>query len=225
MGSKALRLKIKLNSMNALKVILLAVCVVVISWGCEPQPDELKLFDEFVVSTNFDDDADFGSYLTYYMPLDTIGLVSNIASDDTIIIGDRYARPVVTQVMSNMNARGYQSVGIKEDPDLAVNAYILKNLNIFQDYIYPGYGYPGYYYPGYYGYYGHYYYPYVQTYAYNTGVLVLEIIDLKNINAQNQVTVIWNAQLGDVYSSVDLHLQTLDAIDQAFHQSSYLTRD
>jgi hypothetical protein len=211
--------------MNALKVILPVACVVAISWGCEPQPDELKLFDQFVVSTNYDENADFGSYLTYYIPTDTIGLVSNIPSDDTIIVGSNYARPVINQVKTNLNARGYQYVDIDESPDLAVNAYVLKNLNIFQDIIYPGYGYPGYYYPGYYGYYGYYYYPYVQTYAYNTGVLVLEIVDLKNVTPQNEVTVIWNAYLGDVFSAVNLSQQTLDAIDQAFRQSTYLTRE
>src|SRR5690606_4824055 len=205
--------------MNALKVILPVVCVVVISWGCEPQPDDLKLVDEFVVFTNYDQNADFGSYLTYYMREDTIGLVSNYPGDDTIVVGSDYARPVVDQIMTHLNARGYQSVDFDESPDLAVKAYVLKDLNIFQDYVYP----PGYYYPGY-GYYSYYYYPpYVQTYAYNTGVLVVEVIDLKNITPQNQVAVIWTAHLGDVFSSLNLVQQTLDAIDQAFQQSAYLT--
>lgn len=211
--------------MNFLKTICLSACIIVIAMGCEPQPDDLKLLDEFVVSTNYEPDAEFSSYLTYYMPVDTIGLVSNIASDDTIIVGPNYARPVVNQVKSNLNVRGFQSVGRDEDPDLAINAYILKNLNIFQDVNYPpSYGYPGYYYPGYYGYYGYNYYPYVSTYAYNTGVLVLEIVDLKNVTSQNEVTVVWDAYLGDVFSSVNLSQQTLDGIDQAFLQSPYLTK-
>lgn len=206
---------------GALAAIVLAGMVS----GCEPQPDDLKLLDQFVVSTNFDPDANFGSYATYYMPVDTIGLVSNVSSDDTIIVGTSYARPVITQVKSNLSARGYQSVGLGDDPDLAVNAYVLKNLNIFQEVNYPGsYGYPGYYYPGYYGYYGYNYYPYVSTYAYNTGVLVIEVVDLKNITPQNTVKVIWDAYLGDVFSSVDLHQQTLDGIDQAFLQSPYLVK-
>lgn len=211
--------------MNFIKTICISAIILGLAAGCEPQPDDLTLLDEFVVSTNFHPDADFNSYLTYYMPDDTIGLVSNLSSDDTIIVGQNYARPVVNQVKSNLEVRGYQSVGLDEDPDLAVNAYVLKNLNIFQDVVYPGsYGYPGYYYPGYYGYYGYNYYPYVNTYAYNTGVLVLEIVDLKNISPQNEVTVIWDAYLGDVFSSVDLSQQTLDGIDQAFSQSPYLTK-
>lgn len=211
--------------MNVVKSICLPACIIATTMGCEPQPDDLTLLDEFVVSTNYEPDADFNAYLTYFMPVDTIGLVSNIASDDTIIVGQNYARPVVNQVKSNLNARGFQSVGRDDDPDLAINVYVLKNLNIFQEVNYPGsYGYPGYYYPGYYGYYGYNYYPYVSTYAYNTGVLVLEIVDLRNVTAQNEVSVVWDAYLGDVYSSVDLSQQTLDGIDQAFLQSPYLTK-
>ncbi len=211
--------------MHYIKILCFSVIVLGLAGGCEPQPDDLTLLDEFVVSTNHDPDADFNAYLTYYIPVDTIGLVSNDIRDDTIIIGQNYARPVINQVKSNLNARGFQSVELDESPDLAVNVYVLKNLNIFQHVNYPGsYGYPGYYYPGYYGYYGYNYYPYVSTYAYNTGVLVLELVDLKNITPQNKVTVIWDAYLGDVFSSVDLSRQTLDGIDQAFLQSPYLTK-
>ena len=113
-----------------IKVLCFLVVVLALAGGCEPQPDDLKLLDEFVVSTNRDPDADFNSYLTYYIPLDTIGLVSNDVRDDTIIVGQNYARPVVNQVISNLNARGFQSVDLEENPDLAVNAYVLKNLNI-----------------------------------------------------------------------------------------------
>jgi Domain of unknown function (DUF4136) len=211
--------------MKSIHSILISGILVTVVIGCEPQPDDLTLLDQFVVSTNFDPDANFSSYTTYYMPLDTIGLVSNVAGDDSIIVGSSYARPVITQVKNNLNSRGFQSVGINDDPDLAINAYVLKNLNIFQQTYYPGsYGYPGYYYPGYYGYYGYNYYPYVNTYAYNTGVLVVEIVDLKNKTAQNTVKVIWDAYLGDVFSSVDLSQQTLDGIDQAFLQSPYLIK-
>lgn len=211
--------------MHYIKILCFSAIILGLAGGCEPQPDDLTLLDEFVVSTNRDSNADFNAYLTYFIPVDTIGLVSNDIRDDTIIIGQNYARPVINQVKSNLNARGFQSVELDDNPDLAVNVYVLKNLNIFQDVSYPGsYGYPGYYYPGYYGYYGYNYYPYVSTYAYNTGVLVIEIVDLKNITPQNKVTVIWDAYLGDVFSSVDLSRQTLDGIDQAFLQSPYLTK-
>ena len=196
-------------------------------WGCEPTPDELKLFDEFVVSTNYDKESNFNVYTTYTLRTDTIGFISNLSSDDTIEVGSNYARPVITKVNDNLVSRGYQQVDKTDDPDLAINIYVLKNLNEFQDVNY----YPGFYDPGYYNYYGSYYgyggyygYPYVSTYAYNTGVLVIEMIDLKNLNQNSQVKVIWNAYMGDVFSSLDLKQQSLDAIDQAFVQSPYLVK-
>jgi hypothetical protein len=158
---------------------------------------------------------------------DTIGFISNLTSDDTIEVGSQYARPVITQVNNNLVNRGYQKVDKTEDPDLAVNIYVLKNLNVFQNVNY----YPGYYDPGYYNYYGSYYgyggyygYPYVSTTAYNTGVLVVEVIDLKSVNQNSQVKVVWSAYLGDVFSSLDLKQQSLNAVDQAFVQSPYLIK-
>jgi hypothetical protein len=222
-------MNIKIMSGKLLKASLYTVPVLLMAglWGCEPTPDELKLFDEFVVSTSYDKSADFNSYSTYTLRADTIGFISNLTSDDTIEVGSDYARPVITQVNNNLVNLGYQKVEKTEEPDLAVNIYVLKNLNVFQDVNY----YPGYYDPGYYNYYGSYYgyggyygYPYVSTYAYNTGVLVVEIIDLKSVNQNSQVKVVWNAYMGDVFSSLDLKQQSLDAVDQAFVQSPYLLK-
>lgn len=191
--------------------------------ACEPQPDAEELFDQLVVETNFDPAADFSSYATYSISSDTIGLVSNIREDDTLIVGSNYAQPVVNAIVDNLSMRGYTRVDRNANPDLAVNAFIVKNLDIQQQINYPGYyGYPGYYYPGYYGY-GSYYYPYISTYVYNTEVLVIEMIDLKNI-VNNQVRVIWNSYMGDVYTSINPQAQSLEAIDQAFNQSTYIQK-
>ena len=38
----------------------------------------------------------------------------------------------------------------------------------------------------------------------NTGSLVIEILDLRNITPDNKVKVIWSAYAGDVYSTIDL---------------------
>lgn len=191
--------------------------------GCEPEPDAEELLDQLVVETNVDPSAAFSSYTTYSISEDTIGLVSNINGDDTLIVGTNYARPVVNAIVDNMNARGYVRVDRTGDPDLAVNAFIVKNLDIQQQINYPGYyGYPGYFYPGYYGY-GSFYYPYVNTFVYNTEVLVVEIIDLMN-PVNNQVRVIWNAHLGDVYSALNPREQSVAAVNQAFIQSPYIQK-
>lgn len=206
--------------MTMKKIIILFVGLPLL-WSCKPEADELKLLDELVVSTNFDDEADFNEYLTYAIPKDTIGYVSNTNRNDTIRVFSNafpYPRLVIDKVKQNMNAKGYTQVDRTEDPDVGVNIYVVIDLNLFQQVVYPNY-----YYPGYYGYGGFYYYPYVQTYAYNTGTLVVELVDLKN-RSGNNVKVVWNAYMGDVINSVDYEQQSVDAIDQAFEQSPYLAK-
>jgi hypothetical protein len=204
--------------------LLAIVLVGVVLWGCQTEPDNQKLFDELVVSTNFDPGATFSSYTTYAIPTDTIGFVSDTDPNDTILVAkavnEFYPRKVLERVMANMDDRLYRRVNRQEHPDLGVNVYMVKNFNVFQQIVDPGY-----YYPYYYGYGSYYSYPYINTYAYNTGALVVEIVDLKNVTPDNKVKVIWNAYLGDVYSALDLTQQSLEAIDQAFIQSNYLVNE
>jgi hypothetical protein len=207
--------------MQKLFVIILATTAL---WGCQSEPDNLRLFDEMVVSTNFEPEAVFSTYTTYAIPTDTIGFVSDTNPNDTILVAETdngfYPRKVLEQVMKNMDGRLYNRVERNENPDLGVNVYVVKDFNVFQQIVDPGY-----YYPYYYGYGSYYSYPYVNTYAYNTGALIVEIVDLKNVTPDNKVRVIWNAYMGDVYSALDLTQQSLDAIDQAFVQSQYLANE
>ena len=207
--------------MQKLFVVISAVMVL---WGCQTEPDNLKLYDEMVVSTNFDPEVAFSTYMTYAIPTDTIGFVSETNPDDTILVSNNrnnfYPRKVLQQVMANLDDRLFSRVDRNEDPDLGVNVYIVEDFNVFQQIVDPGY-----YYPYYYGYGSYYSYPYISTYAYNTGTLVVELVDLKNVTPDNKVKVIWNAYMGDVYSALDLTEQSLDAIDQAFLQSNYLVNE
>ncbi len=195
--------------------------------GCQTEPDAAKLIDEMVVSTNFDPDADFDTYLTYAIPTDTIGFFSN-RSNDTIIVASNstYPAPVLNAIRSNLDARGYIRVDRTEDPDIGINVMVVNDFNLFQEIVYPGgyYGYPGSYYSGYWGYGSYYSYPYVNTYAYNTGVLVIEMVDLRNRTPDNKVKVVWDAYIGDVYSTINRIAQSEEGIDQAFLQSPILDK-
>ena len=203
-----------------MKKIIFALATTACLISCQTEPDGLRLLDELVISTNFDPEVAFSSYTTYAIPTDTIGFISNTNPNDTILVANQankyYPKQVLERVRSNMNSRGYTAVDRDEDPDLGVNVYIVKDFNVFQQVVYPNY------YSYYYGYGSYYSYPYINTYAYNTGALVVEIVDLKNVTPDNKVKVIWNAYMGDVYSTIDLVQQSLDAIDQAFVQSNYL---
>jgi len=201
-----------------------AVIIGFTAWSCHNEPDSEKLIDQMVVSTNYDPEADFKAYTTYAIPTDTIGFYSN-NSNDTLLISpsSTFPRHVITAIRKELDGRGYQRVTKQEDPDLGVNVMVINDFNVFQDIVYPNYyGYPGHFYPGYYGYGSYYYYPYVNTYAYNTGVLIIELVDLKNRNAKNEVKVVWDAYLGDLYSTIDRNAQSADAIVQAFKQSPYI---
>jgi hypothetical protein len=185
--------------------------------ACQPEPDNLKLYDELVVSTNFDPQAQFGSYATFAIATDTIGFASNQTADTILTHTDsELVRPIISKMRSNLEQRGYSQVAREDSPDLGVNIMIVNNLNLFQQIIDPGY------YNYYYGYSSYYYYPYVETYVENTGTLVLQIVDLKNRNANNEVKVVWTAYLGDLISTVNRLEQTEEGIDQSFIQSPYL---
>lgn len=188
-------------------------------WSCQQEPDSYRLLDQFVVATNYDTLAAFDSYKTYSLATDTIGFVSDTNPNDTIVTSPQYDLPhdVLQAIKENMDARNYTRVAADQDPDIGVNVYIVKNLNLFQQVVYPNY-----YYNNYYGYGGYYYYPYVQTYAYNTGSLVIEFVDLKNPGTGNRYKVIWNAYMGDVFNAVNQVQESIDAVNQAFVQSPYL---
>jgi hypothetical protein len=202
--------------------VLIAVLAL---WSCRPEDDSRRLLDDLVVSTNYDTGIDFSDYSTYSMATDTIGFVSNRAPNDTILVesDDRYPRPVLQAVQQNLSALGYTRVEKNEDPDWRINVYVVNDFNISQQLVYPNYYYPSYYGSGY-GYGSYYGYPYVNTYASNTGSLVVEILDLRNVTADKKVKVIWSAYMGDVYSTIDLIKQSQDAISQAFTQSPYIQK-
>lgn len=198
----------------------------ILFFACEPQPDDVKLLDEFVVQTSFDDGADFGSYETFSLATDTIGFISNSTSD-TILVASQSSlvRPILAEVKANMLERGYVQVDKTENPDLRLNVFIVNNIDFFQQVVYPGNYYPYYGYGGYgYGYGSSYYYnyPYVQTYTSDTGALVIEMIDMVNRTIDNQVRVIWTAYMGDIVNAVNREQQSVEGIDQAFVQSNYI---
>lgn len=196
--------------------------MIIVITACQPEPDNLKLLDDLVVSTNYDTSVDFEQYTTYSLATDTIGFFSN-QYQDTILVtpkNGQLPRIILSQINTNLDALGYEEVEKTADPDLGVNVFIVNDLNFFQEVVYPGYYYP---YSGY-GYYSYYNYPYVNTYASNTGSLVVEIVDLKNRTPDNKVKVIWTAFMGDIISTLDQEKQSAEAVDQAFVQSHYLGR-
>jgi hypothetical protein len=206
-------------------LILLSLTALFALQSCHPEPPVSDLVQNMAVQTNYDKTISFSKYTTYAMPLDSIGQIYNADPGDTLITGD-YATLVTNTVKSNIDGRGYTHVGRNQDPDLSVNVFVVRDYQVFQSVSYPGFygGYPGYYYPSYYGYGGYYGYPYVSTYTSQSGTLIIEVVDLRSRDVNNNVNVVWTAYIGDVISSVDRNTKTKEAIDQAFKQSSYFRK-
>ena len=195
--------------------------------GCSVRPDLGDLVKNMVVQTSAAENIDFSKYVTFAMPQDTLGLISNV-TQDTLITGN-YARVTTEKMVEEFLDAGFSRVNKNQDPDLGVNAFILDNQGVFQSYSYsPGFlGYPGYYYPGYFGYggFGGYNgYPIIQNFSYQTGTMVIELVDLKNRTPDNKLQVVWVAKIGDVYTSDDGLGIMVKSINQAFEQSPYLKR-
>lgn len=182
--------------------------------GCQPVPDAEELNQNLIVQTDYDALVNFGGYTTYTLPLDTLGFISN-SSNDTLQLGT-YAKDVTAKIKANMDARGYTYVGKNQNPDLGFIAFIVNDFNVYQTISYPSYG--GGYYSPYYGY----YYPRVNTYATNSAALILELVDLNTKTSQNQFKLIWTCFIGDLASSVDPFQKSVEAVDQAFVQSTII---
>ena len=118
--------------------------------GCSIAPDLADRVKNMLVQTSAVENINFSNYLTFAIPSDTLGLLSNV-SEDSIITGN-YARATTEKIIEGMLEGGYERVEISGDPDLGIIAYILDNQGVFQSYNYAGnFGYPGNFFPGYYG--------------------------------------------------------------------------
>ena len=213
--------------MKRIKLPISCFLIILSFSGCSVRPDLGELVKNMVVQTSAVENIEFSNYLTFAIPPDTLGLLSNV-TEDTIIVGN-YARVTTEKMIENLLESGYTKVDKKANPDLGVNAFILDNQGVFQSYSYsyPGFfGYPGYFAPGYFGggFGGYYGYPLIQNYAYQTGTMVIELIDLKNRTPDNKYQVVWVAKIGDVYTSDDPLGNMVKSIEQAFQQSPYLVR-
>jgi len=193
-------------------------------------PQDVDLVKYMVVQTEYDteviNDATniFNTYGTFVLRQDTMGYVSTIVVDTILVDGfnfdGEFVTPVVDRVTEEVENAGFLRVEEDQNPDFAVKIVVLENFSFFQTVSYPGY------YSGYYGYYGGYYGPVVSTYYSNFVTLVIEVVDIKNYQANgNKYNVIWSSYIGDLGVTLDLTGKTLEAVDQAFIQSPYFSKN
>jgi len=204
----------------------LVILFVSVLFSCrkEPNTEDLKL--EQVVATDRDLSANFSNYATYFIS-DTVSIVAS-ASTDSILTGPM-ALQMVKAVKDNMNSRGYTFVARSAGPDLGFRLTVIKDIT--RTAVCGGWwdGWYGYYPPWYWGCYycGGYYYPWCTTYTYTIGTSTLYMFDIKNQGANHNVRALWGATMFGVFSTSNNQTNadlTTTAINQAFAQSTYLTK-
>lgn len=194
--------------------------------SCEKDPDLGEMDGDFVVYTQYDAETDFANASTYYLP-DSIltagqGMQAAYWSDEN-------ADALLAQVERTMDDRGYTRSTEKRDADLGIQVTYLENtVNMvgFTGGYWDGWWDP-YYWGPYWG--GGWYYPFPITYQYNTGNIVLEMVDLRTADNEanaSRLPIVWLASSEGMIAGntrVDMML-VQRAIAQSFNQSPYINR-
>ena len=99
--------------------------------ACQPEPNTIDLVQHMMVQTSQESTANFSSYATYSLALDTLGLLYYDDPLDSVITGT-YAQQVTAQIKFNMDKAGYIRVANNQNPELAMSVFILRDFVAFQ---------------------------------------------------------------------------------------------
>lgn len=198
-----------------MKKIYLLLMTTAVLCSCEKDPDLSEMDSDFTVYTQFDPEADFTGASTYYLP-DSI-LVAN-GGIKAEYWKDENAQSLLKEVIEQMNDRNYTRQEEKEDAELGIQVSFVENsthvTNLWWD-------------TGYWGPFwgGGWYYPYPITYTYDTGTLVIEMVDLRQKEEKaSKLPVIWRTtNSGTLYGNNNLNVELVHrSIKQSFQQSPYI---
>lgn len=168
--------------------------------------------------TNYDSTAQFGAFKTFSIS-DSVAVISNgELKEKTQTDADA---ALISAVKDNMQQRGYQLVDKNNNPDLgiSVNKIISTQTGIMSYPSYWGY-YNTYWDPYYWGYGGYdYYFPYSSyaVYQIKEGALSIDMVDLKDVNANKEIKGIWNGLIrGEaIFNSANAASQVKALFDQS----------
>ncbi len=169
------------------------------------------------VTTLFAQSADFGGIQTYSLPDSVIHLVPAGQPDD---IPRTYDALILSQVRSQLNARGYVDVGDTDTSDAVV--LVGASTTEYQGYV-DWWSYYCWWNPFYCG--GGYYPPSFITYSYTTGSILILMTDRRTPGPGSEPSsAIWLASINGLLKSgtATITTQITDDITQAFTQSPYV---
>lgn len=213
--------------MKKFELLFMAIVGGLTLTGCQKEPDYADLDDEYRVYTQFDSEADFTKYSTFYV------------ADSLLVVGDNprgeYVKDVnsdkiVAAYVSNMESRGFVKTEDKDKADLGLQLTYITDTHYFIDYIdspYWWWGYPGYWDPYYWGYGGYWGYSFPVYYSYDTNSLLAEIVDLTQPkdSTEREIPVLWNSYITGVstgYAVFDMQYVNR-GVNQSFAQSPSLS--
>jgi hypothetical protein len=187
--------------------------------GCYPQGPEYAE-DTDIVYTTYDDKYDFDAGNTFAMP-DQIVTDVKIEDGETtyVYMKPAFATPILQAIKKNMEAKGWQQVGLAANPNVILTPAGLSSTTYFYSYWYDWW------YGGWYGgYWGWYYPPYYTVSSYTTGTLIMVISD-PNQAANSPIDrspAVWVGAANGLASYSYNVTRVTNAIDKAFAQSPYL---
>jgi hypothetical protein len=201
--------------------------------ACYAPPATSERFEDSIVVTSSDGEADFASFQTFFVRED-IRVLDESSGVDGAVAAETMPAPTASSLIEataeQLVARGYRRAAVKTEADLAVELVYLRTA--YTDYY--CYNWSDWYYWGYPGY--SYYYPYsCDTAAWRSGMMVTNVIDLRAAGPARDVTAadtMGNSVLRGVWFSgiygVEIDSSTsvesmLGGIDQAFVQSPYFS--
>ena len=207
------------------KFLVLAISLIALA-SCEKDPDMSQLDSDFTVYTDYDSSTDFSNFTTYCLP-DSIlvpgdGMKNSYWKDES-------AQRLISAAAEAMDSLGYKRVTNPDEATLGLQLSFTQMRTHVTDFVGGGM-YGSWWNFAFWGpYWGGWYYPYPISYSYDTGTLMMEMVDLTKRTAatddeKQELTVVWHAYAdGLLYGSSRINLQlALRALNQAFTQSPYL---
>lgn len=201
---------------------LLLPLIMLLFAACEQTPDTDKLDNDYLVYTNYDKNANFSNFNTFYA-IDSILLISEKSTPT--YWNNASSQNIINEFRENLIDCGYTEVEIPEEADIVLQLSYVSSTYYYYDYVSGNPWWNNY--PGYWNWYGYgWYYPFYIPYSFSTGSIIGELVDMKNRKVDtSKLTVVWNAYICGLLSGNSLSMsRTVDGINQAFVQSDYLNK-
>jgi len=176
-----------------------------------------------VVATYHSPHVNFAGYKTYNMP-DSVVLIGNQSTQATL--SGKYQKQILNLINSNMISFGYTKVSTKDSADLIILPTVAICSGPFAvNSGYSIYNYWGWYEPDWdYDWGWDYGWEVTSYYTYQTGTLIIQMVDNNNPSNNNKkLNCVWAAYInGVIYNNENITQALNTDINQAYTQSQYL---